>query len=135
MVFKPLNEVDETKEKPEVVIFFVDPHQFSALAVLANYGRPDNENVIVITSYSIHYTKLYEDLNDGVYFVDPERKITFWNKAAERITGFDSEEVIGRCCSENILVHVDFQGTNLCINGCPLAETLRDGRWRECEVV
>ncbi len=77
---------------------------------------------------------ILEDLNDGVYFVDPERKITFWNKAAERITGFDSEEVIGRCCSENILVHVDFQGTNLCINGCPLAETLRDGRWRECEV-
>lgn len=47
VVFKPLSEVDDTKEKPEVVIFFADPDQFSALAVLANYGRPDNENVII----------------------------------------------------------------------------------------
>jgi len=47
VVFKPLPEVDEDQEKPQVVIFFVDPDQLSALVVLANYGRGDNENVII----------------------------------------------------------------------------------------
>ena len=77
---------------------------------------------------------IIENLNDGIYFVDSERKITYWNKAAERITGFDGEEVVGKCCSENILVHVDLQGTNLCEDGCPLSKTLKDGLRREAEV-
>lgn len=47
VVFKPLDSVDEKTEKPEVVIFFVNPDQFAALTVLANYDRPDNENVLI----------------------------------------------------------------------------------------
>lgn len=47
VVFKPLSAVDPSKEKPQTIIFFVDPDQFSALTVLANYGRGDNENVII----------------------------------------------------------------------------------------
>jgi len=52
------------------------------------------------------YTDLLENLYDGVYFTDHDRKITFWNKAAERITGFTAGEVIGQHCSDNILIHV-----------------------------
>ena len=47
VIFKPLAEVDLQKEKPLVIIFFVDPDQLSALVVLANYDRPDNLNVII----------------------------------------------------------------------------------------
>jgi uncharacterized protein (DUF169 family) len=47
VVFKPLQDVDLTKEKPQSIIFFVNPDQLSALVVLANYGREDNENVII----------------------------------------------------------------------------------------
>jgi len=47
VVFKPLPQVDPHQEKPKVVIFFADPDQLSALVVLANYGRGDNENVIM----------------------------------------------------------------------------------------
>jgi uncharacterized protein (DUF169 family) len=47
VVFKPLSEVDASAEKPQAVIFFADPDQLSALVVLANYGRGDNENVII----------------------------------------------------------------------------------------
>jgi uncharacterized protein (DUF169 family) len=46
VVFKPLSEVGE-EERPEIVIFLVDPDRLSALVVLANYAREDNENVII----------------------------------------------------------------------------------------
>lgn len=34
------------------------------------------------------YRNMLDSLNEGIYFVDEERKITFWNKGAELITGF-----------------------------------------------
>jgi len=47
VVFKPLQDVNLLIEKPQTVIFFVNPDQLSALTVLANYGRGFNENVII----------------------------------------------------------------------------------------
>jgi len=47
VVFKPLPEVAANQEKPQVVVFFADPDQLAALVVLANYGRGDNQNVIM----------------------------------------------------------------------------------------
>jgi uncharacterized protein (DUF169 family) len=47
VVFQPLDKIDPALEKPQVVIFFVNPDQLSALTVLANFGRCDNENVIM----------------------------------------------------------------------------------------
>jgi len=47
VVVKPLDEVDADKDKPELVVFFCEPDQLSALVVLANYGRPGGENVII----------------------------------------------------------------------------------------
>jgi uncharacterized protein (DUF169 family) len=47
VVFQPLDKIDPAQEKPQTVIFFVNPDQLSALTVLANYGRGDNENVII----------------------------------------------------------------------------------------
>jgi uncharacterized protein (DUF169 family) len=47
IVFEPLQDVNLLIEKPQTVIFFVNPDQLSALVVLANYGRGSNENVII----------------------------------------------------------------------------------------
>lgn len=47
VVVKPLEEVDTDNVKPELVVFFCEPDQLSALVVLANYGRPGGENVII----------------------------------------------------------------------------------------
>lgn len=80
------------------------------------------------------YETILENLNDGLYFVDKNRVITFWNKAAEKISGFSAEEVIGRSCSDNILTHVNDQGTCLCRGKCPLARTILDGQPRENEI-
>ncbi|MBW1799892.1 MAG: sensor domain-containing diguanylate cyclase [Deltaproteobacteria bacterium] len=69
---------------------------------------------------------LIEDMHDGLYFVDKARRITFWNKAAEKITGFTADEVVGRSCSDNILIHVDDQGNSLCLALCPLARAIKE---------
>jgi diguanylate cyclase (GGDEF)-like protein/PAS domain S-box-containing protein len=80
------------------------------------------------------YEKILENLHDGLYLVDRERVITYWNKAAEQISGFSAIEIVGKSCSDNKLTHVDSDGKNLCTGMCPLAETIADGKPREAEV-
>ncbi len=80
------------------------------------------------------HKSLIDNLYDGVYFVDTERLITYWNKGAERITGYAPEEVMGRYCHSNLLDHVTDAGQHLCKDGCPLMETIKDGKHRENEV-
>lgn len=80
------------------------------------------------------YEDLLDSLSDGVYFVDLEGKITYWNRGAEKITGYPAESIVGCRCSEGPLMHVDEQGTRLCEVGCPLAATALDGQTRETEV-
>lgn len=46
VVFKPLAAV-AADEEPAVVVFYANADQLSALVVLANYGRPGNDNVII----------------------------------------------------------------------------------------
>lgn len=81
------------------------------------------------------YKEIIDNLEDGIYFVDTQRQITLWNKAAERITGYSADEIIGRPCQDNILCHIDMEGTPLCLVGCPLFATLGDGAMRSDEVL
>ena len=69
-----------------------------------------------------------EHLFESVYVVDKERTILSWNKSAEELTGFSAKEVVGKHCYDNILMHVDDKGKNLCHAGCPLEASLRDGK-------
>lgn len=78
--------------------------------------------------------RLLDEINEGVYSTDSQRRITFWNKAAEKISGFSRREVLGRRCADNILVHVDGRGRSMCQGNCPLAHTLQDGRMRRADI-
>lgn len=77
---------------------------------------------------------IVDTISEGVYFTDRDRRITFWNRAAERITGFMAQDVTGSRCRDNLLRHVDERGTELCVHGCPLAATMADGKPREARV-
>ncbi len=77
---------------------------------------------------------ILDDLFEGLYVVDRNRRIVFWNKAAERITGFTAAEVTGSSCADSILNHVDSRGMSLRTGACPLAQTLADGVHREADV-
>ncbi len=73
------------------------------------------------------FKTLLDNLGEGVYFTDLQRRIRYWNNAAEKITGYTSLEVMGRCCADNILMHADCNGKTMCKScDCPLAATMRD---------
>ncbi len=80
------------------------------------------------------YRTIVENMHDGLYFVDRGRRITYWNKGAERITGYAAAEVVGTSCADNILVHVDALGRQLCQGSCPLIASMADGATHEAEV-
>lgn len=84
--------------------------------------------------YDDFFRSLLDNLYDGVYFVDQQRRITYWNKGAERITGFRSEDLLGSHCWDNILTHMDKNGVNLCQHGCPLLQTMSDRQPNEAEI-
>jgi PAS domain S-box-containing protein/diguanylate cyclase (GGDEF)-like protein len=81
-----------------------------------------------------HYRAILESLPSGVYVVDRERKILFWNDGAERITGYLRQQVIGRYCPDNLLMHCDLTYQCLCGTECPLLETMHDGRPRAAQL-
>lgn len=80
------------------------------------------------------YRKIIDSMFDGVYIVNPERQIIFWNKAAERISGYPAERMLGSYCYDNILDHVTEGGRQLCFDGCPLHATIANGQPCEAEV-
>lgn len=81
------------------------------------------------------YLDILNQLQDGIYFVDKERRIQFWNHAAERITGYKAEEIVGECCQNSGLNHIDKEGKPLCVMGCPLFASLADGKQRQDQVL
>jgi len=71
---------------------------------------------------------ILDNIADGVFTVDREYKILWFNRAAERITGFTKEEALGRPCYE-IFKTVLCQGPN-----CPLKKTMTSGKGVAFEV-
>lgn len=73
------------------------------------------------------FRAIVDDLDVGVYVVDRFRKITYWNHGAEKITGYLRQEVVGRFCRDNILVHCDREGHEVCGDNCPLRDAIGEG--------
>lgn len=80
------------------------------------------------------YRTLLDQIADGVYMVDTRRRILYWNRSAERISGYSFEKVIGSYCVNNLLRHVNEAGVQLCTDGCPLQATMQDGVSRQADV-
>jgi len=80
------------------------------------------------------YHEILDSLQDGIYFVDRQRVIAFWNVGAERISGYSRLQVLGKSCSDNLLMHIDAEGNSMCATGCPLAHVMEDGQPREMQL-
>lgn len=64
---------------------------------------------------------ILDSVADGVFAVDRDWRITYFNKAAERITGFSREEAMGQHCY-NIF------RASCCQEGCVLRQSMETGR-------
>jgi PAS domain S-box-containing protein len=62
-----------------------------------------------------------DNVADGVFTVDPDLQITYWNRAAEEITGYPAGEALGRQC------HEVFRAS-LCREECPMRQAIATGR-------
>lgn len=47
-----------------------------------------------------HLSAMLDCITEGVFTVDNKKHITFFNKAAERITGFSAQEAVGQHCRD-----------------------------------
>jgi diguanylate cyclase (GGDEF)-like protein/PAS domain S-box-containing protein len=66
--------------------------------------------------------ELLDNAQDAIYVEDLQRRVRYWNKGAERLYGWTSQEVIGRLATE-ILPH-DTSEMN-----ARVASVLKDGVW------
>ena len=80
------------------------------------------------------FKEIVDNLYDGVYFLDRDRVITYWNKGAERIAGYSVNDTVGHSCRDRLLNHVTANGVELCKKSCPLTAVMKDGIPREAEV-
>ena len=64
---------------------------------------------------------ILDSVNEGVFTVDRDWRITAFNKAAERITGVPRERAIGSPCC-------DVFRANICETNCALRRTMTSGR-------
>ena len=78
---------------------------------------------------SISYFDVLEQMQDGVFIVDREFSIRYWNPAASTILGYPAREVCGWSCKTlGPLCKRDANGTPLCGEGlCPLAFSISGG--------
>jgi diguanylate cyclase (GGDEF)-like protein/PAS domain S-box-containing protein len=70
---------------------------------------------------------ILDSMSDGVYVTTQDREIIYWSRGAERLTGYTADEVLGKHCYDNILVHTDVNGRHLCLSGCPLENCIEKG--------
>jgi diguanylate cyclase (GGDEF)-like protein/PAS domain S-box-containing protein len=90
--------------------------------------------VVVQMEQHEYYRQILDHLAEGVYFVDCDRKIRYWNRTAQEISGYESDEVVGRYCQDEILDHRDEQNRPLCKDACPLSECMQSGKSLEQRV-
>jgi len=64
---------------------------------------------------------ILDSINEGVFTIDRDWRITSLNQAAERITGVLRKDGMGHTCSE--VFHAD-----ICENNCPLRRTFETGK-------
>jgi diguanylate cyclase (GGDEF)-like protein/PAS domain S-box-containing protein len=74
---------------------------------------------------------LADRLFDGLLQIDSKGRITCWNRAAERITGYPPGRMLGQPYKQAPVRHVDENGAALTDSLIPLLLTAQDGRPRD----
>jgi len=94
-----------------------------------------NESVIqlALLDPGLHRS-LLDQLDEGVCMVDRDRRILYWNRAAERISGYFAHEVAGQFSHGDLLMHCENDGSLRPGDGNAFAGVMLDGEQRESTV-
>jgi PAS domain S-box-containing protein len=88
-----------------------------------------------MSSHLLDNPKLFrhmaEDLPVGIYIVDRDGLIRFWNRAAEQLTGHLSHEVVGHVF-EDVVRACNRRGNSLSGEHCPVTMTLSQRQPQHC---
>jgi diguanylate cyclase (GGDEF)-like protein/PAS domain S-box-containing protein len=82
------------------------------------YERTSRQNRLILDS-----------VGEGIYGVDLAGRTTFVNPAAEHLTGYRADELIGRN-QHRVLHHTTAEGDPYPEEECPIGATLREGRFQ-----
>jgi diguanylate cyclase (GGDEF)-like protein/PAS domain S-box-containing protein len=74
------------------------------------------------------YRDILDELQIGVSVLDLQKKIVFWSDGAEQLTGYARIDVLGHSCSQNILLHCNYNTCETCAGKCPMATALHDAK-------
>ncbi len=75
-----------------------------------------------------------DQLAEGVCIVDRDHRILYWNRGAERISGYFAHGVAGQFSHGDLLMHCESDGSLEPGQGSAVAGVMRDGRQRESTV-
>ncbi len=67
-----------------------------------------------------HSKTILDSIVEGVFTVDNNLRITYFNKAAEKITGVKNENAVGEFCFETLK-------SNICESACPIKNSITTG--------
>ncbi len=73
---------------------------------------------------------LLDNMRDAVIFLDAQRRVTFWNSGAERMTGLSSTSVQGTQFLPFTLDMRDDGGVTVADEKCPVADSIATGEQR-----
>ena len=74
------------------------------------------------------YRAALDSVTAGVYLVDRNGKILFWNSGAERITGYLRQDVVGHSALKDFLGHLDGDNNQVAGEALPVSTVLREGK-------
>ena len=125
---KPVSQGHIVSNHPILICCDTPKTRRSVLASIIPFPGPDNKTItgaiICLQDTSdqalIHQLAL-DSVADGVFTVDESWQITSFNKAAEQLTGWTYDEVIGKSCA-------DIFHSSLCGKSCLLGESMRENR-------
>ncbi len=87
--------MSQSKQNPQVIPFF--KIQGSDLSLIPEQKIPVEE---VWLEKEKLMMAILDSINDGVLTIDFNMKITSFNRAAEKITGYTAQEAIGKDCMD-----------------------------------
>ncbi len=73
------------------------------------------------TQQNTHFETILDSIADGVFTIDLDFNITYFNRSAETITGVSRDQALGQKC-------FDVFRANICQTSCALGETIQTGK-------